>query len=165
MLYCVGANHFLVQFPFRWIYYYHSSKFTGKEIGKMHLCALGQSLYTPALLIKVMQLTHRYLIEHPRVFKKIIFNQVFLLTLILCKLCQQNYQGQVIHLFFPYFHVIFNKRYLKRSKAALLWKYLWTKRALNLCFLVASCYNHGKNVQFLSQWENKKCISISSQTP
>ena len=28
------------QFPFRWIYYCHSSKPTGKETGKMHLCAL-----------------------------------------------------------------------------------------------------------------------------
>jgi hypothetical protein len=28
------------QFPFRWIYYCHSSKSTGKETGKMHLCAV-----------------------------------------------------------------------------------------------------------------------------
>ena len=28
------------QFPFRWIYYCHSSKSTGKETGKTHLCAL-----------------------------------------------------------------------------------------------------------------------------
>ena len=28
------------QFPFRWIYYCHSSKSTGKETEKMHLCAL-----------------------------------------------------------------------------------------------------------------------------
>ena len=28
------------QFPFRWIYYCHSSKFTRKETGKMHLCAV-----------------------------------------------------------------------------------------------------------------------------
>ena len=28
------------QFSFRWIYYCHSSKSTGKEIGKMHLCAV-----------------------------------------------------------------------------------------------------------------------------
>ena len=27
------------QFPFRWIYYCHSSKFTGKETGKTHLWA------------------------------------------------------------------------------------------------------------------------------
>ena len=27
------------QFPFRWIYYCHSSKSTGKETGKTHLCA------------------------------------------------------------------------------------------------------------------------------
>ena len=26
------------QFPFRWIYYCHSSKSTGKETGKMHFC-------------------------------------------------------------------------------------------------------------------------------
>ena len=26
------------QFSFRWIYYYHSSKSTGKETGKTHLC-------------------------------------------------------------------------------------------------------------------------------
>ena len=26
------------QFPFRWIYYYGSNKFTRKETGKMHLC-------------------------------------------------------------------------------------------------------------------------------
>jgi hypothetical protein len=30
------------QFPFRWIYYCHSSKSTGKEAGKMHLyCSRG----------------------------------------------------------------------------------------------------------------------------
>jgi hypothetical protein len=28
------------QFPFRWIYYCHSSKTTGKETGKTHLCAV-----------------------------------------------------------------------------------------------------------------------------
>ena len=28
------------QFPFRWIYYCHSNKSTGKEPGKMHLCVL-----------------------------------------------------------------------------------------------------------------------------
>ena len=28
------------QFLFRWIYYCHSSKFTGKQTGKMHLCAV-----------------------------------------------------------------------------------------------------------------------------
>ena len=28
------------RFPFRWIYYCHSSKSIGKETGKMHLCAL-----------------------------------------------------------------------------------------------------------------------------
>ena len=30
----------ICQFLFRWIYYCHSSKSTGKEIGKTHLCAL-----------------------------------------------------------------------------------------------------------------------------
>ena len=30
------------QFPFWWIYYYVSNKSTGKETGKMHLCALLQ---------------------------------------------------------------------------------------------------------------------------
>ena len=28
------------QFPFRWIYYCHSSKFTRKETGKTHSCAV-----------------------------------------------------------------------------------------------------------------------------
>ena len=28
------------QFPFWWIYYCHSSKFTGKQTGKTHLCAV-----------------------------------------------------------------------------------------------------------------------------
>ena len=28
------------QFPFQWIYYYGSNKFTEKETGKMHLCVL-----------------------------------------------------------------------------------------------------------------------------
>ena len=28
------------QFPFRWIYYFHSNKSTGIETGKTHLCAL-----------------------------------------------------------------------------------------------------------------------------
>ena len=28
------------QFPFWWIYYYGSNKSTGKETGKMHLCAV-----------------------------------------------------------------------------------------------------------------------------
>ena len=31
------------QFPFWWIYYYDSNKPTGKETGKMHLCAIMQS--------------------------------------------------------------------------------------------------------------------------
>ena len=30
----------LCQFPFRWIYYCHRSKSTGKETGKTHLCAV-----------------------------------------------------------------------------------------------------------------------------
>ena len=30
----------LCRFPFRWIYYWHSCKSTGKETGKTHLCAL-----------------------------------------------------------------------------------------------------------------------------
>ena len=29
------------QFPFRWIYYCHSSKSTGTETGKTHICAVG----------------------------------------------------------------------------------------------------------------------------
>ena len=33
------------QFPFRRIYYCHSSKFIGKETGKMHLCALRAYYY------------------------------------------------------------------------------------------------------------------------
>ena len=32
------------QFLFLWIYYYGSNKFTGKETGKMHLCAVVQYL-------------------------------------------------------------------------------------------------------------------------
>ena len=32
------------QFPFRWIYYCLSSKSTGKETGKMHLCAATQRI-------------------------------------------------------------------------------------------------------------------------
>ena len=33
------------QFSFRWIYYCHISKSTGKETGKMHLCALYWTSY------------------------------------------------------------------------------------------------------------------------
>ena len=33
------------QLPFRWIYYCHSSKSTGKETGKMHLCAAGWQIW------------------------------------------------------------------------------------------------------------------------
>ena len=42
IVWCSGAFHrgAFCQFPFRWIYYYGSNKSTGKEIGKMHLCAL-----------------------------------------------------------------------------------------------------------------------------
>ena len=32
------------QFPFRWIYYYGSNKFTGKETGKTHLCVMFKSV-------------------------------------------------------------------------------------------------------------------------
>ena len=32
------------QFPFRWIYYYGGNKSTGKETGKMHLCAVIEKL-------------------------------------------------------------------------------------------------------------------------
>ena len=34
------------QFPFRWIYYCHSSKSTGKKAGKLHLCALFKYILT-----------------------------------------------------------------------------------------------------------------------
>jgi hypothetical protein len=30
------------QFPFRWIYYCHGGKSTGKKTGKMHLCAVDE---------------------------------------------------------------------------------------------------------------------------
>ena len=30
----------LGQFPFRWIYYYDSDKYTGKETDKTHFCAM-----------------------------------------------------------------------------------------------------------------------------
>ena len=33
------------QFPFRWIYYCHSSKSIGMETGKTHLCALCKALF------------------------------------------------------------------------------------------------------------------------
>ena len=36
-IHCTGA---FCQFPFWWICYYVSNKSTGKETGKMHLCAL-----------------------------------------------------------------------------------------------------------------------------
>jgi hypothetical protein len=32
------------QFPFRWNYYYGSNEFTGKDTGKMHLCAVVSQL-------------------------------------------------------------------------------------------------------------------------
>ena len=35
------------QFPFWWIYYFHSSKSTGKETGKTHLCALKGLVFGP----------------------------------------------------------------------------------------------------------------------
>ena len=38
------------QFPFRWIYYCHSSKSTGKEIGKTRLCAIGRNQAIPKRL-------------------------------------------------------------------------------------------------------------------
>ena len=41
------------QFPFRWIYYCHSSKFTGKETGKTHLCAV---CWTNLLFMIVLQM-------------------------------------------------------------------------------------------------------------
>ena len=34
----------LCQCPFRWIYYYDSNKYTGKETDKMHLCAVCEML-------------------------------------------------------------------------------------------------------------------------
>jgi hypothetical protein len=34
------------QIPLRWIYYYGSNKTIGKETGKTHLCAVGQSSST-----------------------------------------------------------------------------------------------------------------------
>ena len=42
------------QFPFRWIYYCHSSKSTGKETGKKHICAVDVFLQTTA----------RFLVSH-----------------------------------------------------------------------------------------------------
>ena len=34
------------QFPFRWIYFYGSNKFTGKETGKMHLCTMFEKYFS-----------------------------------------------------------------------------------------------------------------------
>ena len=42
------------QFPFRWIYYCHSSKSTGMETGKTHLCALCSGALT-AVFLKLVQ--------------------------------------------------------------------------------------------------------------
>ena len=39
------------QFPFQWIYYFHSTKSTGKETGKMHLCALFYFQSTKIILV------------------------------------------------------------------------------------------------------------------
>ena len=42
------------QFSFRWIYYYSSNKYTGKETGKTHLCAVGSnSLETTYILFEL----------------------------------------------------------------------------------------------------------------
>ena len=43
------------KFPFCWIYYCHSSKSTGKETGKTHLCALScqASIVVQAILVKI----------------------------------------------------------------------------------------------------------------
>ena len=38
------------KFPFRWIYYCHSSNSTGKETGKTHLCAMGRTTEQPKYL-------------------------------------------------------------------------------------------------------------------
>ena len=38
--FCTLHRGAFCQFPFRWVYYCHSSKSTGKETGKTHLCAL-----------------------------------------------------------------------------------------------------------------------------
>jgi hypothetical protein len=37
---CTVHRGAFCQFPFQWIYYWHSSKFTGNETGKIHLCAV-----------------------------------------------------------------------------------------------------------------------------
>ena len=51
------------QFPFRWIYYCHSSKSTGKETGKTHLCALkGWQFKNGILLPKLFCLTVRKIV-------------------------------------------------------------------------------------------------------
>ena len=47
------------QFPFRWIYYCYSSKSTGKETAKTHLCALGHQNDCLYLLV-----IHSNLITH-----------------------------------------------------------------------------------------------------
>ena len=40
VFFCTMHRGAFCQFPFRWIYYYHSSKSTGKETGKPHLSAV-----------------------------------------------------------------------------------------------------------------------------
>ena len=45
------------QFPFRWIYYCHSIKSTGKETGKMYLCALLHNSFSVTTWTSRLKLT------------------------------------------------------------------------------------------------------------
>ena len=50
-------------FPFRWIYYCHSSKSTGKETGKTHLFALARGPFTLASQIITFPLPTTVILE------------------------------------------------------------------------------------------------------
>ena len=69
------------QFPFRLIYYCHSSKSTGKETGKTHLCAVASSILTA---IDALQQQSKLLLVKPNKFKNILsIKKLFLIAKIL----------------------------------------------------------------------------------
>ena len=50
------------QFLFRWIYCYDSNKFTGKETGKAHLCAvLGHKAIETGMILSIMDMKKQLL--------------------------------------------------------------------------------------------------------
>ena len=79
-----GAPHrgAFCQFPFRWIYYSHSSKSTGKETGKTHLCGVCGARSFSQKMFLALVFRSKYFLNKPNLGIKLnlIISKVFVLV-------------------------------------------------------------------------------------